>query len=192
MDYLIVGLGNIGSEYSGTRHNMGFMVLDAFAQASNAVFRKRRFGAVAKVTVGADMVYLLKPDTYMNLSGHAVAHWTKKLRISIHRLLVICDDLNLPFGTLRMRAKGSAGGHNGLKDIEFMIDTQEYARIRIGIGNDFRGSTQVDFVLGKLLPEEKEQVTGIARRVAEGIQTFVSQGADRAMNLVNTAPHGEK
>ena len=188
MDYLIVGLGNIGSEYSGTRHNMGFMVLDAFAQASNAVFRKRRFGAVAKVTVGADMVYLLKPDTYMNLSGHAVAHWTKKLHISIHSLLVICDDLNLPFGTLRMRAKGSAGGHNGLKDIEFMIDTQEYARIRIGIGSDFRGSTQVDFVLGRLLPEEKEQVAGIAQRVADGIQTFVSQGIDRAMNLVNTPP----
>lgn len=192
MDYLIVGLGNIGSEYSLTRHNMGFMVLDAFAQASNAVFRKRRYGAVAKVTIGADDVYLLKPDTYMNLSGHAVAHWLKKLRVPVERLLVVCDDLNIPFGTLRMRAKGSAGGHNGLKDIEFLIDTQDYARIRIGIGNNFRGSTQVDFVLGKLLPEEKEQVAGIAKRAGEGIQTFVTQGADRAMNLVNTPPCKEQ
>lgn len=191
MDYLIVGLGNVGSEYSGTRHNMGFMVLDAFAEASNAVFRKRRYGAVAKVRIETNDVYLLKPDTYMNLSGHAVSHWLKKLRIPTDRLLVICDDLNIPFGTLRMRAKGSAGGHNGLKDIEFLIDTQEYARIRIGIGNNFRGSTQVDFVLGKLLPEEKEQMALIAERAGEGIQTFVAHGVDRAMNLVNTPPRKE-
>ena len=138
MKYLIVGLGNIGSEYQDTRHNIGFNVLDAFAKASNAVFEEKRYGAVCEVKVKGRTLVLLKPNTYMNLSGKAVSYWMQKEKIALENLLIIVDDLALPFGTLRLRAQGSDGGHNGLKNINALLGTTNYARLRYGIGSDFK------------------------------------------------------
>ncbi len=186
MDYLIVGLGNIGAEYASTRHNMGFMVLDAWAQASNAVFSRERYGAMAETSFKGRRFHLLKPSTYMNLSGNAVRYWMQKLKLPLENLIVISDDLNLPFGTIRMRRSGSSGGHNGLENIEFELDTTAYARIRIGIGNDFRAGGQIDFVLGQLSEEEKSQIPEIADKIVLGIKEYATGGPDRAMNLLNT------
>ena len=151
-NFLVAGLGNIGAEYSNTRHNMGFMVLDAWAKASNIVFRTARYGSVAEVSFKGRRLTLLKPSTYMNLSGKAVRYWMSELKIPIENLIVISDDLNLPFGTLRMRKNGSAGGHNGLANITELLGTQDYARVRVGIGNNFSRGSQIDFVLGEELP----------------------------------------
>ena len=183
MNYLVVGLGNIGAEYASTRHNMGFMVLDAWAQASNLVFESRRYGSVAECSYRGRKLILLKPSTYMNLSGNAVRYWMHKMNIPTERIIVICDDLNLPFGTVRMRMRGSDGGHNGLKDIEDALGTQEYARIRIGIGNDFKQGGQIDFVLGEISEEQKKTVLSV--RIVSGIETFTTAGPERAMNLLN-------
>ena len=188
MNYLIAGLGNIGQEYSDTRHNAGFMVLDAWAQASNTVFTTQRYGDVAEVSFKGRKITLLKPSTYMNLSGNAVRYWMTKLKLPVENLLVICDDLNIPFGTLRMRKKGSDGGHNGLKNIQELLGTQDYARIRVGIGNDFQKGGQVDFVLGKLDGEELKAMPEICAKVIEGAKSFVFAGPDRAMNSFNTRP----
>ena len=185
MNYLIVGLGNIGAEYADTRHNMGFMVLDAWAQASNTLFRTDRYGDVAEVSVKGRKLTLLKPSTYMNLSGKAVRYWLTKLNLTPANLLVICDDLNLPFGTLRMRKKGRSGGHNGLENIESLIGTQDYTRIRMGIGNDFGPGGQVDFVLGPLSSEQKASMPGLCEKVISGAKDFVMAGPDRAMNSFN-------
>ena len=187
MNYLVVGLGNVGAEYAATRHNIGFMVLDALAGASNAVFQTSRYGDTATLSIKGRQITLLKPSTYMNLSGNAVRYWVNKMNLPLENLLVICDDLNLPFGSMRMRKKGSDGGHNGLKNIEAMLGTQEYARIRIGIGNDFKAGGQVDFVIGRMRPEELEAVPGICEKAMAGIRDFVMMGADRAMNSFNTA-----
>ena len=192
MNYLVVGLGNIGSEYAATRHNMGFMVLDAWAQASNAVFSTERYGDVARVSFKGRRFTLLKPSTYMNLSGNAVRYWVQRLDIPLENLLVISDDLNLPFGTLRMKKNGSAGGHNGLEHIEQTLGTQEYCRIRIGIGNRFSRGGQVDYVLGPLSEEERAEIPAIAARVIDGIKAFSTIGPDRAMNTVNTRKKEEK
>lgn len=191
MNYLIVGLGNIGVEYANTRHNMGFMVLDAWAQASNIVFESGRYGSTASISFKGRKFYLLKPSTYMNLSGKAVRYWMNELDIPLENLMVISDDLNLPFGTLRLRKGGSAGGHNGLSNINELIGTQDYARIRVGIGNDFGRGHQVDFVLGELSDEEKKQMEEISKRAIEGIKAWALMGADRAMNIVNTRPKSE-
>lgn len=191
MNYLIVGLGNIGVEYANTRHNMGFMVLDAWAQASNIVFESGRYGSLASVSFKGRKFYLLKPSTYMNLSGKAVRYWMNELDIPIENLMVVSDDLNIPFGTLRLRKGGSAGGHNGLTNINELIGTQDYARIRVGIGNDFGRGHQVDFVLGELSEQQKKQMESISARVIEGIKTWAMMGADRAMNVVNTRPKAE-
>ena len=188
MNYLIVGLGNIGVEYANTRHNMGFMVLDAWAQASNIVFESGRYGSTATVSFKGRKFHLLKPSTYMNLSGKAVRYWMNELKIPVENLLVISDDLNIPFGTLRLRKNGSAGGHNGLTNITELIGTQDYARIRVGIGNDFGRGQQVDFVLGALSDVEKEQMPDICKRAIEGVKAFATIGPDRAMNVVNTRP----
>lgn len=192
MNYLIVGLGNIGSEYASTRHNMGFMVLDAWAKASNAVFSTERYGDVAKVSFKGRHFTLLKPSTYMNLSGNAVRYWVQRLDIPLENLLVISDDLNLPFGTLRMKKSGSAGGHNGLENIEELLGTQDYCRIRIGIGNQFARGGQVDYVLGPLSEEERAEMPAIAERVIAGIKAFSTIGPDRAMNTVNMRKKEEK
>lgn len=188
MNYLVAGLGNIGAEYAGTRHNMGFMVLDAWAQASNIVFEQGRYGSTASVSFKGRKFILLKPSTYMNLSGKAVRYWMNELKIPAENLMVISDDLNIPFGTLRLRKNGSAGGHNGLANITELIGTQEYARIRVGIGNDFGRGQQVGFVLGKLSEEEQEQMKDICAMVIEGVKAWATIGPDRAMNTVNTKP----
>ena len=187
-DYLVVGLGNIGAEYASTRHNMGFMVLDAWAQASNVVFSVERYGAVAEVSFKGRHFTLLKPSTYMNLSGNAVRYWLQKLNLPLENLIVISDDLNLPFGTLRMRLNGSAGGHNGLENIIWTLESDQWARIRVGIGNGFSRGGQVDFVLGDLSPEEKEQMPAIAARVIQGVKDFSTVGPQRAMTFVNSKP----
>jgi len=185
---LIVGLGNIGVEYANTRHNMGFMVLDAWAQASNIVFESGRYGYTAVVSFKGRKFHLLKPSTYMNLSGKAVRYWMNELKIPVENLLVISDDLNIPFGTLRLRKNGSAGGHNGLTNINEMIGTQDYARIRVGIGNEFGRGQQVNYVLGELCKEEMEEMEEISKRVIDGVKAWATIGPDRAMNTVNTKP----
>ena len=188
MNYLIVGLGNIGVEYANTRHNMGFMVLDAWAQASNIVFESGRYGSTATVSFKGRKFTLLKPSTNMTLSGKAVRYWLTELKLQPDQLLVISDDLNIPFGTLRLRKNGSAGGHNGLTNINELIGTQEYARIRMGIGNDFGRGQQVDYVLGELSAEEKEQMPELCKRVIDGVKAWALMGPDRAMNTLNTKP----
>lgn len=164
---------------------MGFMVLDAFAKASNAVFHTDRYGDVAEIPFKGHRLILLKPSTYMNLSGKAVRYWMQEKNIPIGQVIVICDDLNLPFGTVRMRKNGSDGGHNGLKNINELLGSQEYARIRLGIGNDFARGHQVDFVLGKLSGEELGAMPLISEKVMDGVRTFVSAGVERAMNSTN-------
>ncbi|MBO7069769.1 MAG: aminoacyl-tRNA hydrolase [Bacteroidales bacterium] len=186
MEYLIAGLGNIGSEYASTRHNMGFMVLDAWAQASNTLFSVQRYGSVAEVSFKGRHFHLLKPSTYMNLSGNAVRYWLQKLSIPMENLIVISDDLNLPFGTIRMRECGSAGGHNGLQNIIDTLGTDAWARIRVGIGNEFSRGGQIDFVLGDLSEEEKMLVPEISARIIQGIKDFSTIGAQKAMSFLNT------
>ena len=186
MNYLVVGLGNIGAEYASTRHNMGFMVLDAWAQASNILFESKRYGSIAEDSFKGRRFYLLKPSTYMNLSGNAVRYWMQKLNVPVENIVVICDDLNLPFGSVRMRKKGSDGGHNGLKNIQETIGTQDYARIRIGIGNDFEQGGQIDFVLGEITEEQKAKVAELSKKIIAGVKDFSTMGADRAMNILNT------
>lgn len=184
--YLCVGLGNIGPEYAKTRHNMGFMVLDAWAKASNTAFNTLRYGDVAEIAIKGRTIYLLKPSTYMNLSGNAVRYYLQKLPIPTERLIVICDDINLPFGTLRMRKSGSDGGHNGLKNIAECIESQNYARIRMGVGNDFARGAQCDYVLGDLSEDELLEMQRLSERVIQGVKDWVFIGADRAMNTLNT------
>jgi PTH1 family peptidyl-tRNA hydrolase len=188
MNYLVVGLGNIGAEYANTRHNMGFMVLDAWAQASNISFESGRYGSTATISFKGRKFHLLKPSTYMNLSGKAVRYWMQELKIPVENIIVISDDLNIPFGTLRLRKNGSAGGHNGLTNITELIGTQEYARIRVGIGNDFGKGQQIGFVLGELSKEEKDEMENISKRVIDGVKAWATIGPDRAMNTVNTKP----
>ena len=185
-DYLVAGLGNIGAEYADTRHNVGFMVLDAWAASADAAFQTARYGDIAKVSFKGRRITLLKPSTYMNLSGNAVRYWMNELGIPMENLIVIRDDLNLPFGTLRMRKKGSDGGHNGLKNIQELLETTEYPRIRIGIGNNFKKGGQVDFVIGPMSREEKEAMPEICNKVIEGIKAFTTIGLDRAMNSFST------
>lgn len=183
--YLVVGLGNIGPEYSKTRHNMGFMVLDAWSQASNTAFNTMRYGDVAEIHLKGRTVYLLKPSTYMNLSGNAVRYYLQKLPIPTDRLLVICDDINLPFGKLRMRKNGSDGGHNGLKNIAECLETENYARIRMGVGHEFSTGAQADYVLGNLSEEEMKEMTNLSEKVIHGVKDWIFVGADRAMNVLN-------
>ena len=183
--YLVVGLGNIGPEYSKTRHNMGFMVLDAWSQASNTAFNTMRYGDVAEIHLKGRTVYLLKPSTYMNLSGNAVRYYLQKLPIPTDRLLVICDDINLPFGKLRMRKNGSDGGHNGLTNIAECLETENYARIRMGVGHEFSTGAQADYVLGNLSEEEMKEMDNLSEKVIQGVKDWIFVGADRAMNVLN-------
>ena len=188
MNYLVVGLGNIGEEYASTRHNMGFMVLDAWAQASNAVFTPGRYGATTEISFKGRRFTLLKPSTYMNLSGKAVNYWLQKTKIPQENLLVVVDDLAIPFGTLRMRRRGSAGGHNGLKSIDYSLASDDYARLRIGTGNGgFAEGHQVDFVLGELLLEDKRALPQVLERAIAAIKCYGTEGIDRAMTQYNKA-----
>ena len=187
-EYLVVGLGNIGPEYARTRHNIGFMVLDAWAQASNAVFKTCRYGDMAEIHIKGRIFYLLKPNTYMNLSGNAVRYWVDMLELAPGHLMVVCDDINLPFGTIRMRPKGSDGGHNGLGNIEETLGTRDYARIRIGIGNDFTQGGQIDFVLGEFGEEQQKELEAIFEKVSGGIRDWALAGIEKAMTALNTKP----
>jgi PTH1 family peptidyl-tRNA hydrolase len=185
MKYLIFGLGNIGTEYTHTRHNIGFMILDAFAEASNIVFEQKRYAYIAQKKIKGRQVILIKPTTYMNLSGKAVRYWMQKEKVPVENILVISDDVNLPTGKIRLRAKGSDGGHNGLKNIIELIGTQNFARLRYGIGNDFNKGQQVDYVLGEMTDEEKKIFSENLEKCLNIINAFVTIGIDRTMNLYN-------
>lgn len=184
--YLVVGLGNIGAEYAATRHNIGFMILDAWAQASNVVFSAERYASTAVIRDKGREFHLIEPSTYMNLSGNAVRYWLQKLDIPIENLLVICDDLNLPFGTVRLRKAGSDGGHNGLRNIAELLGTQAYARLRLGIGHDFIQGAQIDYVLGRFSGQECEKIAEMAVRIRSGLRTWAFMGIERAMTELNS------
>jgi peptidyl-tRNA hydrolase, PTH1 family len=185
MKYLIVGLGNIGEEYKGTRHNIGFTVLDAMALASNTSFIDKRYGAICQVKYKGRELILLKPSTYMNLSGNAVNYWLQKEKIPIENMLVIVDDIALPLGNIRMRPKGNDGGHNGLSHISTILNTNDYSRIRFGIGNGFRKGSQIDFVLGSWNTEEKKVVDERITIVIEMIRSFAFAGTELTMTAFN-------
>ena len=185
MKYLIVGLGNIGPEYHDTRHNIGFMMLDAFAKASNVVFNSERYGDVGVASVKGRRLILLKPSTYMNLSGNAVRYWMQKEKIALENVLILVDDLALPFGTLRLKAKGSDAGHNGLKHIAQILGTQKYARLRFGIGNEFGKGRQIDYVLSPFEEDEYKAMDELFDTVGETIKSFCLAGIDITMNQFN-------
>lgn len=185
MKFLIVGLGNIGAEYQDTRHNIGFTILDAFAEVSNVVFASARYGAVAQMRLKNQQLVLLKPSTYMNRSGEAVRYWMQKEKIALDHLLVIVDDLALPFGTIRLRGKGADGGHNGLKNINELVGSQNYARLRFGIGNDFPEGAQVDYVLGPLTAEERQMLPERVQKASEAVKAFCLSGLSFAMTNYN-------
>jgi PTH1 family peptidyl-tRNA hydrolase len=185
MKYLTVGLGNIGPEYRNTRHNIGFMTLDALAKASNAVFDDRRYGALAEMKLKGKIMFLLKPSTYMNLSGNAVRYWMQKEKIPLENLLVVVDDLALPAGFLRLKTRGSDAGHNGLKHIQATLGTQAYSRLRFGIGNDFPPGCQINYVLSDFSPEEKLLLPARIETATDIIRSFCLAGVDQTMNLYN-------
>ena len=186
MKYLIVGLGNIGNQYKDTRHNIGFTILDALARTSNVVFEDKRYGFISRITFRGRTYVLLKPSTYVNLSGRAVHYWLKKEKVPLEKLLIVVDDLALSFGTLRLRKKGGDGGHNGLAHINQIIGTGNYARLRFGIGNDFYPGNQVDYVLGDWDKEEVNLLPEKIKKAGEIIKSFGFLGIDQTMNLFNT------
>ncbi|MDL2223845.1 aminoacyl-tRNA hydrolase [Bacteroidales bacterium OttesenSCG-928-M06] len=185
MKYLIAGLGNIGREYENTRHNVGFMILDAFVKASNVVFDDKRYGALAELRVKNKQLILLKPSTYMNLSGNAIRYWLQKENIPIENLLVVVDDLALPFGSLRLKTKGSDAGHNGLKHIQETLGSSQYNRLRFGIGNDYTLGGQVDYVLGDFSLEEQKSLSERMEKAVEIIKSFALAGVQVTMNQYN-------
>lgn len=183
--FLIVGLGNIGEEYKYTRHNIGFLALDRIANEHQLTFLNQRLGEVAEFKYKGRTLCLLKPSTYMNLSGKAVRYWAEKERIPIENILVITDDLNLPFGTLRIKKKGSDGGHNGLKNIQQELNTTEYARLRFGISDDFAKGKQVDYVLGKWNEQEAEKLSERLEKIHQAVIAFALSGVAITMNTFN-------
>ncbi len=185
MKYLIVGLGNPGSDYEHTRHNIGFKILDALADASNIVFSDKRYGFVTEYKFKARTFILLKPTTYMNLSGKAVNYWLQKEKIPFENLLILTDDLALPFGTLRLRGKGGDAGHNGLKSIQQVTGRSDYARLRFGIGNDFHPGQQVNYVLDEWDDEEKAALPEKIDTCIQIIKSFGTIGVARTMNQFN-------
>ncbi len=185
MKYLIAGLGNIGAEYANTRHNVGFAILDALAGASNVAFKPARYGDVCELRYKSGLFFLLKPSTYMNLSGNAIRYWMAKQEIEQENLLVIVDDLALPFGKLRMRKNGSDGGHNGLKHISEILGNQDFARLRFGIGPEERFFNQIDYVLGNWSTEEKERLPDLLKKSTEAVISFGMIGIDRTMTQFN-------
>lgn len=186
MKYLIVGLGNPGDEYRYTRHNVGFRILDALAKASNVVFEDKRYGWVAETRVKNKTLVLLKPSTFMNLSGNAVRYWMNKENIQLENLLVVVDDLALPFGTLRLKGKGSDAGHNGLRNIQEVLGTQSYARLRFGIGNNFPRGGQVGYVLDNFSEEEETELQSSKLEIGgEIIKSFCLAGINITMNQYN-------
>ncbi len=185
MKYLIVGLGNIGNEYARTRHNIGFDTLDTLAEVSNVVFEDKRYGAVAQMKLKNHQLVLLKPSTYMNLSGKAVRYWMEQENIPLERVLVVVDDLALPVGALRLKGKGSDGGHNGLKNIQECLGTASYARLRFGIGSDFPQGGLIDFVLGRFSVDDRKIIEERIPTACEMIKSFCLAGLNNTMNGYN-------
>ncbi|HPH57033.1 MAG TPA: aminoacyl-tRNA hydrolase [Bacteroidales bacterium] len=185
MKYLIAGLGNVGETYQHTRHNIGFDILDAFSEASNVVFEPKRYGAVAEGRLKNKQFILLKPSTYMNLSGNAVRYWLQAEKISLENLLVVVDDLALPFGRMRLRPDGGDAGHNGLSHIQESLGTDKYARLRFGIGNDFPQGTQVDYVLSGWTAEQLETLPERIDQAVEIIKSFCLAGIQLTMTRYN-------
>lgn len=183
--YLIIGLGNIGAEYVNTRHNIGFKVVDFLAKKEGVSFQTAKLGDLAEFKIKGRTVFLLKPNTYMNLSGKAVKYWMDKENIAKENILVITDDLNLSFGTLRIKAKGSDGGHNGLKNIQLLLNTTEYPRFRFGISDQFKKGQQVDYVLGEWNEEEQAKLPERYETCALAVQSFVLAGLANTMNEFN-------
>lgn len=183
MKYLITGLGNVGYEYAGTRHNIGFEAVDFLCKNLEGKWRADHHGELAEVRYKGRTLILLKPNTYMNLSGKAIRYWLQKEKIPTDNFLVICDDLNLVFGKQRLRAKGSDGGHNGLKSIQEVLGTDVYPRLRIGIGSNFSRGRQVDFVLGKWTEDELAELQILLEKIAETLKAYVTLGLERAMNI---------
>jgi len=183
--YLIVGLGNTGEKYENTRHNIGFSILDALAEREQTVFETKRLGDIARFKHKGRTFILLKPNTFMNLSGKAVLYWQKIENIPLENILVVTDDLNLPFGTIRIKGKGSAGGHNGLTNINEMLQTQQYARLRFGIGNEYSKGRQVDHVLGTWDENESKLLSERIDKVTKAIVSFAMAGLANTMNTFN-------
>ena len=183
--YLIAGLGNIGNEYANTRHNIGFMMLDRLVAEENITFADRRYGFVAEYSYKGRIFVLLKPSTYMNLSGRAVNYWLQKEKIELERLLVLVDDIALPFGTLRLKAKGGDGGHNGLRNIIDILGTKAYARLRFGVSNNFSEGSQMDYVLGEWTEEEEKALPERLKITSDIIRSFATTGLERTMTAFN-------
>ena len=183
--FLIVGLGNPGEKYNNTRHNIGFELLDFYSNKHESEFETYRLGQISKISIKGRKIVLLKPNTYMNLSGKAVKYWMKEENIKLENILIISDDLNLPLGKIRFRAKGSNGGHNGLRDIESSLNTTEYNRLRVGISNEFKKGQQSNFVLSKFSDEELLKLTELKETVNELIISFVMSGISITMNTYN-------
>lgn len=181
MKYLIVGLGNIGAEYQGTRHNTGFRIADALAEDLKATFSTERYGDVANARIKNKQVVILKSSTYMNLSGNAVRYWMNKENIPVENILVLVDDIALPFGAIRIKGSGSDAGHNGLKNIAQMLGTEAYPRLRFGIGNDFPRGCQIDYVLGQFTLDERQRLPVRVATAVEAIRTYVLAGLQTAM-----------
>ncbi|MBM3401151.1 MAG: aminoacyl-tRNA hydrolase [Bacteroidetes bacterium] len=185
MKYLIIGLGNIGPEYADTRHNIGFMVADELAKQSHSSFFNMRLAYYTEFTFKSRKIFVIKPTTYMNLSGKAVNYWMQELNIPVENILVIVDDLALPFGTIRLKPKGSAAGHNGLKSIEEVLGGTDYARLRFGIGDNFHKGRQVDYVLSGFDPDEKKDLPSLIDRSVEFVNNFVTLGPELTMTRLN-------
>jgi PTH1 family peptidyl-tRNA hydrolase len=185
MKFLIVGLGNIGAEYDATRHNIGFDIADAFVIKHAGQYKQERLAYVSELRWKGKIFVVIKPTTYMNLSGKAVKYWLDKEKISVENMLVLVDDMALPIETLRVRGSGSAAGHNGLRDIEATLQSNQYPRLRFGIGNDFPKGRQVDFVLGKWKTDELPYVKDKILKSIEVIESFASTGISRTMNIFN-------
>ncbi|TYP99923.1 peptidyl-tRNA hydrolase [Tenacibaculum adriaticum] len=183
--FLIVGLGNIGPKYENTRHNIGFKIVDAFVKEHEGSFTTEKLGDIAKLKIKGKPVIVLKPNTYMNLSGKAVMYWMKQENIQVENLLVITDDLNIDFGTLRMKGKGSSGGHNGLKDIQEKFNTGAYPRFRFGVGSQYRKGEQVDFVLGEWSKEEESAMIERIPTCVNAVTSFITAGLANTMNAFN-------
>ncbi|MCT4671824.1 MAG: aminoacyl-tRNA hydrolase [Prolixibacteraceae bacterium] len=186
MKYLIVGIGNIGAEYEETRHNIGFKVLDQLAKEKGAEFKAGRHGAIAEIKHKGRTLVLVKPSTYVNLSGKAVNYWMQQEKISIENIMIVVDDLALPFGKLRIRAKGSDAGHNGIKDITKTLGRADYPRLRFGIGHEFSRGRQIDYVLGEWSKEEKLDLPIRIDAAIKAVEAFVTIGIERTMNFHNT------
>lgn len=187
MAFLIVGLGNVGPQYAKTRHNVGFMIVETLALRHNAMWSENRYGSTANVRIKNQTATLLRPNTLMNLSGNAVKYWMQKEKIELPNLLIAVDDLAIPFGAIRLRPSGAPGSHNGLKNICEQLGTEQYARLRFGLGDDFERGRQIDYVLGKFTQEQETLLPELLDNATDAIEKYILEGIQSAMNAFNTA-----